>query len=103
MVQELARLQPRLAAFDPLSRDLRQALNDNNTAYRIQVLRLLEDVALLRDRIRQRLQAVPEVEEEKPKGEKAVLRFIAQPAKAVAPGAGLDRVLTDAETALLRA
>lgn len=103
VVQELARLQPRLATFDPLARELRQALNDNNADYRARVVRLLEDVALLRDRIRQRLQAAPEVEEEKkPKGEKAALRFIAQPAQAVAPGAGLNRVLTDAEATLLR-
>jgi HEAT repeat protein len=111
LLQELGRLRPRLATFDPLVRDLRRALNDRDSEYRRQVLRLTEDMALLRDRIRQRLQAIPEVEpEKKPKPEKtgqadkAELQFVAQPGGEPAPpGALLDRILKEAEPDLVRA
>ena len=109
--QELARIQPRLASFDPLVRDLRRALGDSDPAYRAEVLRLTEDLALLRDRIRQRMQAIPEVEpEKKPMPGRAAraagggLLFVAQPAREPAPPrAALDRTLRAAEPELIQA
>jgi HEAT repeat protein len=99
VLRELRRLEPRLKPFDPLAADLRRALNDRNADFRVQVLRLTEDVALLRDRIRQRLQAAPEPPPEK-KPEKATFRFTAQPAPRDPDP--LDKVLEQSESALHR-
>jgi HEAT repeat protein len=96
---ELNRLRPRLKTYDEAAQGLKQALEDRNPEIRAQALRLTEDLALLSERIRQRVQAIPKVDEKGRVVGQLVSLTSAQPDQRAprAPGELLDNLLRKIE------
>lgn len=97
---ELALLRPRLQGFDAQARTLRRVLEDRNATVRTEALRLTEDLALLNDRIRQRILAIPTLDEKGRVAARLVGRS-AQPAPPP-PGELLDRLLSSVESDIVQ-